>query len=451
MRTGQKYSTPDFYPWLIWWKKGCCSFEGVNRIIEARNEEIAPTVYRPTSDHLFSPFVAAGWSPDENFNKRPAQWLGLLKTLNMMGAEFFYSGYFVAVADQFRDTGQREAASPNGIPKNNHLLANFIWQTAIPSYAQATATRYHNTLINGKLLKGDAPSQNPVNFSYNFKANLSNCTNNFATDYMVVARKQNNNQNANDIYAITATTQPIEPPGGFQAINYIDNDADKSCNVSFNLKDADITGSPNFDLTIKARRQGSTYIYNRTDPNNIVFYQLDGWHQWEHPLYWNKNFLLESELYDGLKHPASSAPKSFFLPIVVHTTNVNNQPITNGDYTDYVTYLSAGVNAQPVYYFEPREANNEYKIFVKVRSINGNRIPVEANISGTMQQHTDVIYTDCGARWAWYEYHQTFRNNAAQEYALTHSFNKFLEIDKWYITQEGTLPADIQGYTPICH
>ena len=45
-------------------------------------------------DELFSPFVAAGWKSAVEGNMRPAQWLGFLKIMTALGAEYVETGYF---------------------------------------------------------------------------------------------------------------------------------------------------------------------------------------------------------------------------------------------------------------------------------------------------------------------------------------------------------------------
>lgn len=54
--------------------------------------------YRPSEikagDELFSPFVAAGWKSAVERNMRPAQWLGFLKILTCLGAEYVETGFF---------------------------------------------------------------------------------------------------------------------------------------------------------------------------------------------------------------------------------------------------------------------------------------------------------------------------------------------------------------------
>ena len=41
-------------------------------------------------DEFFSPFIAPGWSEREEMNLRPAQTLGILKALFVVGAEYIH-------------------------------------------------------------------------------------------------------------------------------------------------------------------------------------------------------------------------------------------------------------------------------------------------------------------------------------------------------------------------
>jgi len=85
----QYYATPDFYPRYPYnWKEWQGPWHGLKWLEITRTTEIA------LGDQLFSPFVAAGWDSIEANNIRPAQWLGLLKILGAMGAEYYYSGFF---------------------------------------------------------------------------------------------------------------------------------------------------------------------------------------------------------------------------------------------------------------------------------------------------------------------------------------------------------------------
>jgi hypothetical protein len=96
-------------------------------------------LYRPSEidagDTLFSPFVAAGWRSATERNMRPAQWLGFLKILSALGAEYFEVGFF----------------SPlqwTAHVHNVQLPANYVWQAAMPAYAQAT-TQMWQELVSG--------------------------------------------------------------------------------------------------------------------------------------------------------------------------------------------------------------------------------------------------------------------------------------------------------------
>lgn len=55
-------------------------------------------LYRPSEikagDEIFSPFVAAGWRSAVETNMRPAQWLGFLKIMTALGAEYVETGFF---------------------------------------------------------------------------------------------------------------------------------------------------------------------------------------------------------------------------------------------------------------------------------------------------------------------------------------------------------------------
>jgi hypothetical protein len=69
-------------------------------------------------------------------NIRPAQWLGLLKVLTVWGAEFFYAGFF-------------SLSTPFPIP------ANWVWQAAMPSYAQALVSQTADFYFKSEPLRGD--------------------------------------------------------------------------------------------------------------------------------------------------------------------------------------------------------------------------------------------------------------------------------------------------------
>lgn len=231
----QYYSTPDFYPRYPYnWKKWQGPWHGLNWLNICRKTEIE------LGDNLFSPFVAAGWDSIEENNIRPAQWLGLLKLLGAMGAEYYYSGFFNTT---------KTVAKPE----------NYIWQAVMPVYAQAVTSFYEDILRNGSMIYDDGFIQYPTK------------------DVPVVIRKSNQRK----IWVITCSWQT--------GSSYNKNVGE--------FKEVDINLGHK-KIKVKARRQGSVYVYNEEN-KQATFYQIDAWHQYMHPYYWDKNILLEAELYSN--------------------------------------------------------------------------------------------------------------------------------------------------------
>ncbi len=231
----QYYSTPDFYPRYPYnWKKWQGPWHGLNWLNICRKTEI------DLGDNLFSPFVAAGWDSIEENNIRPAQWLGLLKLLGAMGAEYYYSGFFNTT---------KTVAKPE----------NYIWQAVMPVYAQAVTSFYEDILRNGSMIYDDGFIQYPTK------------------DVPVVIRKSNQRK----IWVITCSWQT--------GSSYNKNVGE--------FKEVDINLGHK-KIKVKARRQGSVYVYNEEN-KQATFYQIDAWHQYMHPYYWDKNILLEAELYSN--------------------------------------------------------------------------------------------------------------------------------------------------------
>ncbi|MDX2246689.1 MAG: LamG-like jellyroll fold domain-containing protein [Bacteroidia bacterium] len=242
---GQYYSTPDFYPrWPRNWEKWAGPWRGWDWIRICREREIA------AGDRLFSPFVAAGWGKDPEENIRPSQWLGLLKNLGVVGAEFFYTGFF------------NESQWPNlAHPRN------YAWQAVMPVYAQAVTSRYEDVLRNGNVLKNTEGV--PI-------------IRHWAGDprILVTVRKHD----TKPLYIIAGNINPNS--------NFKGNVEDKKTAV------IELDGQK---LQFEVRRQGSVYVYDKTVAGTPVFYQLDTWHEAGHPALWSKNFLFEAEVFDKTK------------------------------------------------------------------------------------------------------------------------------------------------------
>lgn len=268
---GNYYSTPDFYPrtpdnWKLW--KG--PWHGWKWINDGRMVEIK------SGDRFFSPFVAAGWAYNPEQDIRPGQWLGLLKSLSVIGAEFYYVGYF-------------NLSKPFSKPEN------YIWQAAMPAYAQAVTSRFGDIFRNGNVLMDE--SGQPV-ITYPVNGN--------DRDVLVAVRKHNEKEQ----YIISATVQPFSNTEA----------APLKKNVTITIGDE--------SYTIEARRQGSVYFLDRS-VRPCVFYQLDRWHQYEHPMRWRKELILEAELAD-----TSSSP------LVISSTCTVNGPSSDFSKSEAACQLS---------------------------------------------------------------------------------------------------------------
>ncbi|MFT3949705.1 MAG: hypothetical protein QM763_22265 [Agriterribacter sp.] len=237
--------TPDFYPrWPYNWQNARGAFNGYGTVSKGRVTEIAQ------GDRLFSPFVSAGWD-DEESNIRPAQWLALLKAMVMLGADFFYTGYFNVTSG---------GKWPNGVGPNDPR--GYTYQIAIPSYAQAIKTWVPDFFENGVLLNPAGAAD--LTHQYRFKTKNEN--------ELVIVRKLGKK------FLIYGSLQPNNNVKG---------------NIPYSKKTTIILeGKP---VSFEIRRQGSIYILDNTNTTPF-FYQLDKWHQYEHPSYWSKQYVIEPEL-----------------------------------------------------------------------------------------------------------------------------------------------------------
>ena len=345
---GQYYSTPDFYPrWPYNWRNWITAWHGWQWIVDSRYNELQ------VGDNLFSPFVAAGWDVDETKNMRPGQFLGLLKCLNMIGAEFFYTGYF-------NEAGNYNPPNP---PPGNP--AGYAWQTAAPSYAQGIASRYEDLLRNGSVLPGNVPA-------YYSDPNGKPGYTFWAGDLrkLVVVRKHNTQSK----FAITGTIQPnTNMQGGAE-----------------NESVATITLDGQ-QLKFNVRRQGSTYIYDKTNAANPVFYQLDAWHESSHPSHWSKDFVMEAELYDNTS-------------TTYNLKTIQAPGAAAGDYTDYTTavvFPSGQSNFTPMEYeIQPRSTSqSNLYLWVRVRSTDGTATGVSVSLDNGSAKTIGCV---ADTNWTWY-------------------------------------------------
>jgi hypothetical protein len=252
----------------------CQAWHGLSWMAMVRPSELA------AGDALYSPFVAAGWDGAAERNVRPAQWLGLLKILACWGAEFFYTGFF-SLGQPF----------PNP--------SNWIWQAAMPSYAQAVTSLYSDLLFEGTVMRADD------NTSYSATAEHADILWAGAPNHVALARRHK----SKDIFVIAA------------AINRVSNQRNNSrlvANVSISLPGGAGT------LRVPVRLQGSVFLLDRTSKSNPKLVQLDAWHESTHPYYWAPETRIEAELCHllrprngiGTRDPTRSTPTSpHWLPL----------------------------------------------------------------------------------------------------------------------------------------
>jgi hypothetical protein len=315
---GQYYSTLDFYQGFYGatgpnnWANGVGAGNGLGVFLEARKNEIA------LGDKLFSPFVAAGWMnssihPYTNTtysqtDVRPGQWLGMMKLLGAMGAEFYYTGYF-------NEGGNYQNCTSTGgtCPA---LPQTYAWQSVIPSYAQGAMSRAED-LLRGTLV---------TNTAGNLPAVYTNPT---ANDGFLLATGDKTvpafARQSGSKYLITAAVMRNH--------NMQESAQEQTKNVNVTV------GGDN--LRIQARQQGSMYVYDKSNTAAPIFYQLDGWHERTHPSYWTGDFSIEAEM-----------PDSGTAQLVTYVPGVASKDFTPGNYTTAVKNASGTLS----YNFQPRNA-----------------------------------------------------------------------------------------------
>ncbi len=322
---GQYYSTPDFYPrWPNNWEKWKGPWRGWDWIDQCRKQEI------PAGDRLFSPFIGAGWSANPEENVRPSQWLGLLKNLSATGAEFFYNFHY----------------SPQGNP------ADFIWQVAVPAYAQAITSHYEDILRNGDLLRDTQGL--PI-------------TRHWVGDPRILFTVRKHD--LNEVYVIAASLQPIS-------------------NLQGNVPDqaTAIWEWQGMRLRCEVRRQGSVYIWDRRDPEAPVFYQLDRWHETGHPSWWSSDFRIEAEmmdLSDGLLLATERPPQA-----------------EDDDFRDYTTYVTANRSTGGLSTcISPRhEQSKPYRLRVRVRNRSSRPVSLTVTLD---EKQADTLTISPNQAWHW--------------------------------------------------
>lgn len=371
--SNQYYSTGDFYPRTPNnWYLSSGAWHGLYWFSMARHTEIK------NGDQFFSPFISPGWSGNEERNVRPGQWLGLLKILVGQGAEFFYTGYFndnpcYLCGPTYNTDGslKQERIEYPSDPKG------YAYQMAMPAYAQAITSRVEDLFRDSNLMVGDfgKPTSTQTYDRYAFYAGLHN--------RVVVARKHK----TKNIFLLAGTVQPYS--------NKIGNAPfETNAIITLGGATAPVTSTvPNELLKFKIRRQGSMYVYDKTQ-NPPVFYQLDGWHEVTHPDWWSRNFSFEGELFD--------APDT--------TTIKTEVPLGTlpGDYTNFTSYVLPSSNALQ-YKFIPREnIQQSGHIWLRARGVGQIGFKVNNEVLESYRIDNEDV-------WKWYKIPTSYTFNLNQE------------------------------------
>lgn len=335
---GKYYSTFDFYPrypsnWRCW----TSAWRGWQALDESRATEIG------LGDKAYSPFVSAGWDSNEELNQRPGRYLGEMKSLGALGADFYYTGFFNE--GNFSST----VLPPN--PKG------YAWQMAVPPYAQAVFARVDTIIKTGNYIRDMLADYTKSDSGYSV----------WAGDPRIwcVVRQDSLRNNR---YIISATIQPNS------------NMTDQVPSVV--AGQAKIGGSY---LRFPVRQQGSVYYYNSSTG---VLTQLDTWHERSHPDWWSQDIQFEAEVADS-----SQSGSWYGFDKSANSGNIGT------DYYSASTYLTPTGSEYYQYYVKP-VVTAKYYLWIKAKNSSGSgtmtRSVNRASTTATTTLDTDTL-------WKWYK------------------------------------------------
>lgn len=401
-------STFDFYPRYPYnWRYNQSAFRGWQPLVEARNTELG------LGDSYFTPFVAAGYNANEEINIRPAQYMGLMKCLNLFGARSFYTGYF------------NEAASynpPNPPPANPK---GYVWQAIVPVYAQAATDWVMSNTGTDTLLAGDMPDD------------YVKRTGSFFGFYSGTAE------------ILTLVRKKITLP---DTIEY-------NIGTCYQRMSSQIGASPLVDtavftvegrnMRLLTRLQGSVYKVDLNKDTAVVI-QYDAWHENTHPERWSKDFYIEAEHYGEYVSGAKD----------VRSIPYQASAASSFDFTASTTYLtwrdSANYSRDTLSYAFNLRTDTTLYVWVKMRSIDVTKTAGFSCRVDNGAAHTQNLVVDTAFLW----YRVALANDTIKYAGLTaglHTFKLFptsarTEIDQFLLTPNAltALPEGVPGTTNPC-
>ncbi len=328
---GHPRAATSFYPrQAAWWYTGSSAWHGWRWILESRAAEIA------SGDAHFWPLVASGWAFHEERNMRPAQWLAILKSLSVAGADTTLPAFFVipGCGGGFGgatdcDCGGDSACLANVVQNR----AAYAWQTVAPSYAQGVASRYDALLLDpaSEWLQS-VVSSDPGS--------------------LVVVRRLGQR------FVIAVSTHTLTNQRTARSYS------ERVVPIALELDGA---GATTETLRLPARAQGSVYLLDTSStPPTLV--QLDAWHESTHPSHWSADFALEAEVDDGrLTSGGTSWVTRTEAPLARDAWDF-------GDFTTYLAVspadgreLAPGAAPRASFVISPRSAQS-YGVWVRART-----------------------------------------------------------------------------------
>jgi hypothetical protein len=513
---GIKYSTPDFYPHISAWADAPGAFHGLEWVAECRRIElkhepeanVVPArqnpLYPPNAainnivhpwityanrpaDILFSPYVSPGWDAQEFLNMRPGQYLGLLKVLGVMGAEFFYSGYFHN-HDMYKSIGDQGCGVATAYtlltaptsPSQN--VNDMIWQAAMPSYAQAAMSQAPEFFFDGAtgspaaatLLAKDNLSTTTLPYTkcngtagsiycqsnyYKLQASIipATPTNTNATDAEIVAVARQLGSSSK--FLITLTLQPKNGAYGTYILGstptntFYNPSIPPNAYASVSVQLPTVSGS-SVNFSLFATRQGRTYVIDKTTATTKIIC-VDAWHEWKHPAHWTRSIILESEL-------PSNIIGTSFVNTIRPAGLINNSE----NFTKFTSFVNN--NQTYEYDFEPTQ-NGNYAIYVRAASDNNAAATINAQIlmknklGATVQtiQLNSVNLPPCTAvgHYEWRKFPVALPVSLSNAYKYTLVINPGTgsnaqsDIDQFFITINDPVPAidEITGFNNDCN
>jgi hypothetical protein len=136
-------------------------------------------------------------------------------------------------------------------------------------------------------------------------------------------------------------------------------------------------------FTLKTRRQGSVYLFDRTVPVSPVFYQLDKWHESTHYSHWSDDIQLEAEMHDSLEVGQTAA-----------TVTEANDP----EYAEYVTFMeNLTTNKKVSMHFDNKFDSQVFYVWAKVRSSAGSNLTIDVSrMNRAVVPEVPVVVTSLG-------------------------------------------------------